>query len=98
MAHSLEIRVPFVDIRLAELILQLPKDKILSVKGNKPLLRAVMSDKLGPAWGEGPKKTFTLPFDLWLKGPLKAEVEQRLMKLSRLHFNVTRYQNCGRIS
>lgn len=86
MAHSLEIRVPFVDIRLAELILQLPKDKILSVKGNKPLLRAAMYDKLGPAWGAGPKKTFTLPFDLWLKGPLKSEVEQRLMELSHPPF------------
>jgi asparagine synthase (glutamine-hydrolysing) len=86
MAHSLEIRVPFVDIRLAELILQLPKDRSYSVKGNKPLLQAAMYDKLGSAWGEKPKKTFSLPFDVWLKGPLKSEVEQRLMRLSNPPF------------
>jgi asparagine synthase (glutamine-hydrolysing) len=81
MAHSLEIRVPFVDIRLAELILQLPKDRSFAVKGNKPLLQAAMSDKLGSALSEKPKKTFSLPFDVWLKGPLKSEIEQRLMRL-----------------
>jgi asparagine synthase (glutamine-hydrolysing) len=86
MAHSLEIRVPFVDVKLAELILQLPKDRGFSVNGNKPLLQAALHDRLGPTWGKGPKKTFTLPFDLWLKGALKSEVEQRLTTLSNPPF------------
>jgi asparagine synthase (glutamine-hydrolysing) len=86
MAHSLEIRVPFVDKRLAELILQLSKGSIYSVHGNKPLLQAAMYDKLEPAWANRPKMTFTLPFDLWLKGALKSEVEQRLMRLSNHPF------------
>lgn len=86
MAHSVEIRVPFVDRKLANLVLTLPKDRNLSVKGNKPLLRAAMYDKLEQAWSGIPKKTFSLPFDLWLRGPLKEEVGQRLKRLSNFPF------------
>jgi asparagine synthase (glutamine-hydrolysing) len=86
MAHSLEIRVPFIDSVLAELVLSLPKDRSYGVRGNKPLLRAALIDKLAPSWCEKPKKTFTLPFDVWLRGPLGREVREGLAGLANFPF------------
>lgn len=86
MAHSLEIRVPFVDRKLTALVLSLQSRTDFKGQGPKPLLRAAMADLLEPAWIERPKMTFTLPFDYWLRGPLKSEVEHSLKRLAGLPF------------
>src|SRR6185437_16613294 len=45
MAHSLELRVPFVDARVVEFVLSLPGEwKLREGSGPKPLLADVMSD------------------------------------------------------
>jgi asparagine synthase (glutamine-hydrolysing) len=72
MAHSLEVRVPFLDHKLVEEVLRLPADIKMSGSGPKPLLTAAMGDDLPPIVRERrDKQGFTFPFDRWLKGPIR---------------------------
>jgi asparagine synthase (glutamine-hydrolysing) len=82
MAHSVEIRVPFVDAELADFALSLPPGVRRATRSPKPLLSAAMADRLDRAWIDRPKMGFSLPFDEWLRGPLRGEVESALETLS----------------
>ncbi len=85
MAHSLEIRVPFVDLAMVKLALPFLSNEKLREQP-KQLLRSALGDKLDPAWVNRPKMTFSLPFDQWLRGPLKNEVQQELWRLADFPF------------
>jgi asparagine synthase (glutamine-hydrolysing) len=77
MAHSLEVRVPFVDAEVTSFILNLPGEWKLNTRGYdgpKPLLAEVIEDLL-PADFLGRKKMgFTLPFERWMVGELRGEL------------------------
>lgn len=65
MAHGLELRVPFVDRRLAESILKIPANIRLR-QGKKLLIEAVPEI---PEWVKNqPKRGFRFPFQLWMEG------------------------------
>jgi asparagine synthase (glutamine-hydrolysing) len=65
MAHGLELRVPLVDIRLAEALLSLPPALRLQ-NGKKLLLDAVPEI---PEWIRSrPKQGFRFPFQQWMQG------------------------------
>jgi asparagine synthase (glutamine-hydrolysing) len=69
MAHSLEVRVPYVDHELqAALWPSLAYHPALA--RGKRLLRDLVSDRLPPSVLSHPKQGFTLPFQVWLGGPL----------------------------
>lgn len=72
MAHGVEVRVPFLDPRVAELALALPVD--LRVRGlqTKRLLRMAAAPLLPPDVVRGAKKGFVAPAAAWLRGPLEA--------------------------
>jgi asparagine synthase (glutamine-hydrolysing) len=79
MAHSLEVRVPLLDHRLVEAVLSLPSHIKASGQGPKPLLVQALGDDLPPMIRERQgKQGFTFPFDKWLRGPLRGEVETLL--------------------
>jgi asparagine synthase (glutamine-hydrolysing) len=86
MAHSLEIRVPFVDVELAESIMSLPPTIRFAGNGTKPLLRAAVQDLLKPDWTNHPKMGFVFPFDQWLRHDLRKQVEDGLACLSDFPF------------
>jgi len=69
MAHALEVRVPFVDHRLAGTIWPALAHHPDLLNG-KRLLRASV-----PKWPDGieslPKRGFTLPFDTWMRSGLR---------------------------
>jgi asparagine synthase (glutamine-hydrolysing) len=82
MAHSLEVRVPFLDHPLVEFVTHLPQAEKLRKGLPKALLIEALSDLL-PAEVVGQKKRgFTFPWAEWLRGPLKARVENGLSELS----------------
>ena len=82
MANSLEVRVPFVDHRLVEFVGRLPK-KFKSVNGApKALLVEALSDVLPDNVVGQAKQTFTLPWNLWLRGPLGVRLSQELANLT----------------
>jgi asparagine synthase (glutamine-hydrolysing) len=81
MAHSLEIREPFLDHRLVERATTLPGNLRLARRRNKPLLADAVRS-VPPITSHRRKNGFTLPFDVWLRGPLKGWALQRLTKSS----------------
>jgi len=86
MAHSLEVRVPFVDTKVVEYVLSLPGEWKLPQKNarSKPLLADAMSDLLPREFLARPKMGFTLPFEKWLQQNLRGEVGSVLEDARRL--------------
>jgi asparagine synthase (glutamine-hydrolysing) len=83
MAHSLEVRVPFVDVRLVDFVLSLPGEWKMG-NGPKPLLVDAMSDLLPREFMSRPKMGFTLPFEKWMQGKMRSEVSAVLKDEKRL--------------
>jgi asparagine synthase (glutamine-hydrolysing) len=67
MAHSVEVRVPFLDHRLVEYAVGLPARIKLAGATPKPLLLAALGDLLPSETWDRPKMGFTLPFAPWLR-------------------------------
>ncbi|MHB0971432.1 MAG: asparagine synthase (glutamine-hydrolyzing) [Thermoanaerobaculia bacterium] len=79
MAHSLEVRVPLIDHEVVEEAMRVPGRMKLSAATNKPLLRSAVPDL--PESAAGRKKMgFTLPWDTWLRGPLRNRVTELLSR------------------
>ena len=74
MAHSLEVRVPLLDTPLAEFAGALP-DSVRRGDSPKPLLTEAIGDLLPPEILAQRKRTFTLPWEEWLRGPLRKRME-----------------------
>lgn len=72
MAHSIEVRPPFLDHRIVEFAARLPAAlKIGSGETTKRVLRELVRKKLPPAILERPKEGFDIPAHEWLRGPLR---------------------------
>ena len=71
MAASLELRVPFLDRDLIEYVLRLPGREKTRYPGVKGLLVNACRDLLPRNVYNRPKMGFTLPMDVWMRGPLK---------------------------
>ena len=72
MAHSLEVRPPFLDHRIVEFAASLPSN--LKIRGfqQKFLLRELMRGKLPEAVIQRGKTGFDIPAHDWFRGPLRA--------------------------
>ena len=82
MAHSLEVRVPFLDHPLVEFVTQLPEEVKLNKGIPKALLVAALDDLLPAGVVQQEKRGFTFPWATWLSGPLKEQFEDGLSALS----------------
>ncbi len=82
MASSLEVRVPFLDHRLLEFVGRLPKHAKFRRATPKALLVEALSDLLPTEIVRQPKRTFTLPWEVWLRGPLGVRLSQDLSDLT----------------
>jgi asparagine synthase (glutamine-hydrolysing) len=101
MLHSLELRVPFLNHPLAELLMRLPD--ALKVDGaiRKVLLRRIMAGVLPPEILQRPKKGFSIPMDLWLweRGRWRDMVYDTLFSArtrQREQFDMTTLERMGR--
>ncbi|MGA7292537.1 MAG: asparagine synthase (glutamine-hydrolyzing) [Terriglobales bacterium] len=72
MAHSLEVRPPFLDHRIVEFAASLPAS--LKIRGSKQkvLLKELMRDKLPPSILQRKKIGFDIPAHDWLRGCLRS--------------------------
>lgn len=83
MANSLEVRVPLLDHRLVERILRLPPTLRPYGRGDKPLLRAALGDRLPPqVSSRHGKQGFVFPLDSWMRRDLRLQIDARLRDLS----------------
>jgi asparagine synthase (glutamine-hydrolysing) len=78
MAHSLEVRPPFLDPRLVEWALQIPFHYKLKGFTTKYILRRLMKGRLPDAILNGAKKGFAPPMATWLAKDLLPWARQKL--------------------
>jgi asparagine synthase (glutamine-hydrolysing) len=71
MAHSLEIRPPFLDHRIVEFAARLPEHLKISRNRHKVILKQLMSTKLPTAVVRRRKTGLDIPVHDWLRGPLR---------------------------
>jgi len=67
MAHSVEMRVPYLDHRLVERVLSLPARFKLDRKRPKPLLLDALDGRVPRAVWDRPKMGFTFPMARWMR-------------------------------
>ncbi|MGH8055826.1 MAG: asparagine synthetase B family protein, partial [Candidatus Entotheonellia bacterium] len=78
MAHSLEVRVPFLDHRMVEFAASLPAQLKLRGLRKKYLLKRTMAGRLPPQVLQGKKRGFNVPIPLWLRHELRDLVHDLL--------------------
>jgi asparagine synthase (glutamine-hydrolysing) len=78
MAHSLEVRPPFLDHRLVDFAARLPAQLKIKGKSTKHVLRELVSKKLPPEIMNRPKEGLDIPAHEWLRGPLRPLVMDAL--------------------
>ena len=71
MAHSLEVRPPFLDHRIVDFAAHLPANLKIKGKTTKRVLRELVGHKLPPEILNRPKEGLDIPAHEWLRGPLK---------------------------
>lgn len=78
MSHSLEVRVPLLDHRLVEFVARLPGAAKRRGGVSKALLVEALGELLPAHVAQQPKRTFTLPWEHWLRGALREKVARGL--------------------
>jgi asparagine synthase (glutamine-hydrolysing) len=82
MARSLEVRVPFLDTPLVEFICALPDSARVQPGQKKALLLKALEGLLPAEILRQKKRTFTLPWEEWLRFSLKPKLEESFSKLA----------------
>jgi asparagine synthase (glutamine-hydrolysing) len=82
MARSLEVRVPLLDTPLVEFVGALPDAARRGGGGSKALLSEAVADLLPREILTHKKHTFTLPWEEWLRGPLRKKLEASFAELA----------------
>jgi asparagine synthase (glutamine-hydrolysing) len=97
MAHSLEVRVPFLDHLLIEYVWSLPSPLKWSARQPKRLLLAAMGRDLPMAVVSRPKMGFTFPWATWIRGRLGDPIEATFAGRSSLSDNMIDRQQCRQL-
>jgi asparagine synthase (glutamine-hydrolysing) len=92
MAHSLEVRPPFLDHRIVEFAASLPASLKIRGSRQKVLLRELMRDKLPPSILQRKKVGFDIPAHDWLRGCLRSLMMDVLLDSSSDHEALFRRQ------
>jgi len=92
MAHSLEVRPPFLDHRIVEFAATLPED--FKIRGNslKFILRDLMKDKLPRAVLARPKEGFDIPAHHWLRTTLRPLLVETLSERNVRESGIFRWE------
>jgi len=72
MAHSLEVRPPFLDHRIVEFAATLPSSYKIRGSRQKFILKDLMKEKLPASVLNRKKMGFDIPAHQWLRGPLRS--------------------------
>lgn len=92
MANSLELRVPLLDHVVLEFAASLPAEFKVRGRETKRILKATFAKSLPEEILKRKKAGFPVPYESWLRGALKRQVEEVLLSdrcLSRGYFEKT---------
>jgi len=78
MAHSLEVRVPFLDHQLLEFAARIPPEFKLRGAERKHILKRAVADLLPAGFLRRRKMGFSAPLAVWFRGELRPFVEDTL--------------------
>lgn len=67
MAHSIELRVPYLDKVVMDHARRVPSKYRINEKGTKYVLRTAANRTLPEEWATRPKKGFPVPIKMWLR-------------------------------
>ncbi|NMP22065.1 asparagine synthase (glutamine-hydrolyzing) [Sulfobacillus harzensis] len=87
MAHSLELRVPFLDVEVFQLAARIPAAFKVGQGTTKLALRKAMARELPPAVQHRPKLGFPIPIRHWLKNQLRDFSNDMLSSANLPQFN-----------
>lgn len=79
MAHSLEVRSPFLDHEFMELAASMPEKVKLRPEQSKYILKAIAKDYLPPELLTSPKRGFSVPREEWLRSDLNSYLKKHLL-------------------
>lgn len=82
MGFGLEVRPPFIDWKLMELAASMPSDFKIHNGSKKWILKEIFEPRLPKDLVHRRKQGFELPIDLWLRGPLRDQVETHVLSSS----------------
>jgi len=80
MAHALEVRVPFLDVRFVEWMSGLPPAMKLHNGEGKHLLKKAMAPHLPQDLMYRKKMGFAVPLAGWFRGPLRTRIRAELLE------------------
>jgi asparagine synthase (glutamine-hydrolysing) len=78
MAHSVEVRPPFLDHRIVEFAATLPASLKIRGARQKIVLKQLMKEKLPLSIVKRKKIGFDIPAHQWLRGPLRGLLEETI--------------------
>ena len=90
MAHSLEVRPPFLDHRIVEFANRLPGPLKINGSRQKLVLQHLMKGKLPQSVLQRPKVGFDIPAHDWLRGPLRSLLIETLRSGTAEHSDIFR--------
>lgn len=93
MAHSIEVRVPYLDYRIIEFSNRLPGKFKIKDGINKYIHKKAMQKLLPKDLLQRPKEGFVQPIYSWMHGSLKGWVEDNLDSLPEEVFNLDYVKN-----
>jgi asparagine synthase (glutamine-hydrolysing) len=80
MAHGLEVRIPFLDHRVADVAARIPVGMKIRHQKGKYILRKLLFSHVPATLFDRPKAGFSVPIGAWLKGPLRPWAEDLLAR------------------
>jgi asparagine synthase (glutamine-hydrolysing) len=89
MAHSLEVRAPFLDHRLVELALRLPDRWLLRGLTKKAILKDAMRGVLPDRILDRKKRGFNAPVRHWMAGPLREVLQDSVVRSPLPYFEAS---------
>ena len=80
MAHSLEVRIPFLDHRVADVAARIPIGMKIRNGTDKYILKQLLFSHVPSHLFARPKAGFSVPIGAWLKGPLRPWADEMLSR------------------
>jgi asparagine synthase (glutamine-hydrolysing) len=80
MAHSLEVRIPFLDHRVADVVARIPIGLKVRNGTDKYILKQLLFSHVPSHLFARPKAGFSVPIGAWLKGPLRPWADDMLSR------------------
>jgi asparagine synthase (glutamine-hydrolysing) len=97
MANSLEVRSPFLDYRVVEFGLSLPRQFKFANRENKHLLREIARELVPKHLIDRPKMGFGIPRARWLRSELKQLVSDVILNSNFRNRNWFNYQEVEKV-